>query len=56
MLRLLTPYLLWRTGEFGLYSERFRNNISKRSRSSYLTDSKTHQLSNETFNEITAMQ
>ena len=44
--------------DFGLYPERFVNNISKRSRSSYITNSsthtKTHSLTNEQFNEITA--
>ncbi|GMI32680.1 hypothetical protein TeGR_g4050, partial [Tetraparma gracilis] len=45
-------------GDYGSYPERFRNNTSKRSRSSYITASsthtKTHMLTNEEFNEITA--
>ncbi len=44
--------------DFGLYPHRFRNNISKRSRSGYIsassTHTKTHAMSNETFNRITA--
>ena len=45
------------TGEdFGLYPTRFRNNVSKRSRSCYIsassTHSKTHSLTNEQFNAI----
>jgi hypothetical protein len=44
--------------DFGLYPHRFRNNISKRSRSSYITKSsthtKTHSMTNEMFNEITS--
>jgi len=43
---------------FNLYPHRFRNNISKRSRSSYIskssTHTKTHALTNETFNLITS--
>ena len=46
-------------GEYGLYPTCFRNNISKRSRSSYITASsthtKTHALTNEEFNQITTM-
>ena len=42
--------------DFGRYPHRFRNNVSKRSRSCYVTasstHSKTHALSNETFNAI----
>ena len=46
-----------RTGsDFGTYPHRFRNNVSKRSRSSYIsassTHTKTHALSNEAFNAI----
>jgi hypothetical protein len=45
-------------GDFGLYPHRFRNNISKRSRSCYITASsthtKTHALSNEAFALIVA--
>ena len=49
----------FRTNEtFGLYPHRFRNNISKRNRSSYIhqssTHTKTHSLTNELFNAITA--
>lgn len=44
--------------DYGRYPHRFRNNTSKRSRSSYVTasstHSKTHALSNESFNAITA--
>eukprot|EP00976_Prorocentrum_cordatum_P080511 1184009-Prorocentrum_minimum.AAC.1 len=39
-------------GAFGLFPECFVNNISKRSRSSYLTESKTHQLTNAEFDLI----
>lgn len=43
---------------FGFYPHRFRNNISKRSRSNYITMStthtKTHSMTNEEFNRITA--
>merc|ERR1712176_1340156 len=50
-------------GDFGSFPECFRNNVSKRNRSSYLGDtarkstkgtvaSKTHSLSNEEFNKI----
>lgn len=42
--------------DFGQYPERFRNNVSKRSRSSYITQSsthtKTHALTNQQFAEI----
>ena len=41
-------------GAFGLYPDRFRNNISKRSRSSYTSESKTHALTNEQFDAIVA--
>ena len=49
----------FRTSEsFGLYPHRFRNNISKRNRSSYIhqssTHTKTHSLTNELFNLITS--
>jgi hypothetical protein len=40
--------------DYGLHPDAFRDNVSKRSRSSYLTDSKTHSLTNEQFGEITA--
>ncbi|GMH81380.1 hypothetical protein TrST_g1947 [Triparma strigata] len=44
--------------DFGLYPEFFSNNISKRSRSSYISNSsthtKTHSLTNEEFNDITS--
>ena len=44
--------------DYGLYPRRFRNNVSKRSRSAYIsassTHTKTHAMSNETFNRITA--
>ncbi|KAL1528428.1 hypothetical protein AB1Y20_009776 [Prymnesium parvum] len=48
-----------RSGEgFGSYPHRFRNNTSRRCRSSYITASsthnKTHALSNEAFNAIVA--
>ena len=43
-------------GDFGRYPRRFRNNVSKRSRSCYIsassTHSKTHSLTNEEFNAI----
>eukprot|EP00470_Lotharella_oceanica_P015830 CAMPEP_0170183674 /NCGR_PEP_ID=MMETSP0040_2-20121228/31400_1 /TAXON_ID=641309 /ORGANISM="Lotharella oceanica, Strain CCMP622" /LENGTH=153 /DNA_ID=CAMNT_0010429493 /DNA_START=95 /DNA_END=556 /DNA_ORIENTATION=+ len=39
-------------GEFGCFPESFRNNISKRNRSSYVTTSKTHSLTNVQFEEI----
>mmetsp|Transcript_4635 Transcript_4635/g.8682 ORF Transcript_4635/g.8682 Transcript_4635/m.8682 type:complete len:375 (+) Transcript_4635:313-1437(+) len=39
-------------GAYGHFPDCFRNNTSKRSRSSYLTDSKTHSLSNAEFDEI----
>jgi len=39
-------------GNFGLFPERFRNNISKRNRSSYLTDTKTFSLTNEQFRAL----
>ena len=43
-------------GDYGLYPHCFRNNISKRSRSSYITSSsthtKTHSLTNAEFNAI----
>lgn len=43
---------------FGEYPERFKDNISKRSRSSYITASsthhKTHAITNAQYNEITA--
>ena len=45
-------------GDYGRYPHRFRDNVSKRSRSSYIaassTHSKTHALTNEVFNEITS--
>ena len=45
-------------GDFGRFPLRFRNNISKRSRSAYIaassTHTKTHSLTNEAFNMITA--
>mmetsp|Transcript_15155 Transcript_15155/g.60896 ORF Transcript_15155/g.60896 Transcript_15155/m.60896 type:complete len:453 (+) Transcript_15155:153-1511(+) len=44
--------------DFGRYPRRFRDNVSKRSRSSYITKSsthtKTHALTNERFNAIVA--
>jgi len=39
-------------GDFGRFPERFPINVSRRSRSSYLADSKTHALTNEQFREI----
>ena len=43
-------------GDFGRYPQRFRNNVSKRSRSCYIsassTHSKTHSLTNDAFNAI----
>ena len=39
-------------GTFGSFPDRFVNNTSKRCRSAYLTDSKTHALSNAQFDEI----
>ena len=46
-------------GAFGSYPNRFRDNTSKRSRSSYITLSsthtKTHSLTNQQFNAIVAM-
>ena len=45
-------------GNYGLYPHCFRNNTSKRSRSSYITSSsthtKTHALTNAAFNSITS--
>merc|ERR1719171_262879 len=45
---------------FGEYPHRFRDNVSKRSRSCYITCSTTHQkthaLTNEEFNEIVAQK
>jgi len=42
---------------FGEYPHRFRDNVSKRSRSSYITNStthtKTHAITNEEFNKVT---
>ena len=44
--------------DFGRYPRRFRDNVSKRSRSCYIsassTHTKTHALSNEAFNRIVA--
>ena len=44
---------------YGMYPQRFRDNISKRSRSCYITKSsthtKTHSLTNEQFNAIVAL-
>lgn len=42
-------------GDFGSFPECFANNTSKRNRSSYLTESKTHSLTNEEFTEIVSM-
>lgn len=39
-------------GYFGLFPDNFVNNTSRRSRSSYLTATKTHSLTNEQFNAI----
>jgi len=39
---------------FGLYDHRFRNNVSERSRSSYLTESKTFALTTDQFKQIVA--
>jgi len=39
-------------GPFGLFPECFRNNTSKRTRSSYITTSKTHSLTHKQFEEI----
>ncbi|KAK3245635.1 hypothetical protein CYMTET_44804 [Cymbomonas tetramitiformis] len=41
-------------GEFGLHPEVFCDNTSKRSRSAYLTESKTFSLTNAEFNDIVA--
>eukprot|EP01062_Namystynia_karyoxenos_P014163 TRINITY_DN15101_c0_g1_i1.p1 TRINITY_DN15101_c0_g1~~TRINITY_DN15101_c0_g1_i1.p1 ORF type:complete len:451 (+),score=102.98 TRINITY_DN15101_c0_g1_i1:84-1355(+) len=43
-----------RLGEFGRFPQRFRDNISRKCRSGYLSDSKTFSLSNEQFNELVA--
>ena len=42
-------------GDFGSFHDVFPNNTSKRGRSAYLTESKTHALSTEQFNDIVAM-
>ncbi|CAL1147949.1 unnamed protein product [Cladocopium goreaui] len=46
--------------DFGEYPQRFRDNVSKRSRSCYITQSsthsKTHSLTNEQFNAIVAQR
>eukprot|EP00434_Breviolum_minutum_P029158 symbB.v1.2.025793.t1/scaffold2521.1/size77047/3 len=46
--------------DFGEYPHRFRDNVSKRSRSCYITQSsthtKTHSLTNEQFNAIVAQR
>merc|ERR1719331_3269232 len=39
-------------GDFGSFPDRFAKNISKKSRSCYLADTKTHSLTNEQFREI----
>mmetsp|Transcript_21674 Transcript_21674/g.42090 ORF Transcript_21674/g.42090 Transcript_21674/m.42090 type:complete len:259 (+) Transcript_21674:3-779(+) len=39
-------------GDFGRFPDSFRNCISKRNRSSYVTTSKTHSLTNAQFEEI----
>mmetsp|Transcript_91017 Transcript_91017/g.199397 ORF Transcript_91017/g.199397 Transcript_91017/m.199397 type:complete len:617 (+) Transcript_91017:48-1898(+) len=39
-------------GDFGSFPDRFVNNTSKRSRSAYLADHKTHALTNAQFNKI----
>jgi len=39
-------------GDFGLFPERFVDNTSKRSRSAYLADHKTHALTNAQFNKM----
>ncbi|CAE8663525.1 unnamed protein product, partial [Polarella glacialis] len=39
-------------GDFGRFPDRFRDNISKKSRSCYLADTKTHALTNAQFREI----
>jgi len=39
-------------GDFGSFPDRFVDNTSKRSRSCYLADHKTHALTNEQFNKI----
>jgi len=41
-----------RRGNYGKYPECFRNNISKKNRSSYITASKTHSLTNRQFEDI----
>jgi hypothetical protein len=39
-------------GDYGSYPERFRNNTSKRSRSSYITASSTHTKTHMLTNEV----
>jgi len=43
-------------GDFGRFPGRFPNNTAKKSRSNYITDSKSHSLTNTMFAAIVARQ